>query len=73
MELEEGTKQKVEEAIEKSPSKKFNNNPGADNFSEKRLPYYEIYERNGEINEQMFNEIKGIKGGDKNKYFFIVS
>jgi hypothetical protein len=30
--------------------------------------YYEIFERNGEVNEQKFNQLKGIEGGDENKY-----
>lgn len=33
-----------------------------------QTPYYEIYERNGEISEKMFNEAKGKKGGRDNIY-----
>lgn len=31
-------------------------------------PYYEIFERNGEISEKLLNEAKGEQGGSENKY-----
>jgi hypothetical protein len=34
----------------------------------KETPYYEIYERNGEVSEATLFEAQGKKGGDENKY-----
>jgi len=63
-----GIYENVERVIEECGKKE----KSATNESMKKLtttPYYEIFERNGEVSEKEFNEIKGIEGGDEDTYF----
>jgi len=57
----------IDETIEKCSNKQFkatNNSRAQDTTN----PYYEVYERNGEISEKCLNEAQGKSGGDDYKY-----
>lgn len=58
----------VEETIDKLGNKSFTASTNTTPISS-TSNRYEIFEFTGEVNELEFNECKGIKGGDEDKYF----
>ena len=57
----------IEEVIKNCGNRGFAPTPSS-TIEEKESPYYEIYERNGEISEQALKEAQGKTGGDENKF-----
>lgn len=57
----------LEYVIMECGNKGFTKNPEGV-MESKETPYYEIYERNGEISERMLFEAQGKEGGDRNKF-----
>ncbi|MFA6475735.1 MAG: hypothetical protein WCV88_06140 [Patescibacteria group bacterium] len=57
----------VDEVIKNCGNKSFVTIPGGASES-KETPYYEIYERNGEISTQALKEAQGKSGGDENEF-----
>ena len=62
----EGVWKNVQEVIDDCGNKYFSATP--DGIDQKETPYYEIFERNGEISEKSLLEAQGKTGGDENKY-----
>ena len=63
----EGTFKNIEEVIEGCGNKEFGATVKATKTTTSN-PYYEIYERNGEVSEEVLFESMGKAGGDKKKY-----
>lgn len=57
----------VDEVIEYCGNKSFSSTVDGQ-LSNKETPYYEIFERNGEISERDLFEAQGKNGGDENRY-----
>lgn len=62
-----GTWKQVDEVIKSCGNRGFTPTPQG-SVENKETPYYEIYQRDGEISEQALNEAQGKPGGDENKF-----
>ena len=62
-----GVWKNIDEVIKSCGNKGFSATPQG-TTENKETPYYEIYERNGEVSEAALFEAQGKAGGDENKY-----
>ena len=63
----EGVWKNIDKVIKECGNKGFSTTPDGISDS-KETPYYEVYERNGEISEKELNEAMGKRGGDPYKF-----